>query len=334
MPAGAAWEWMEAYGLMEADPLKVHGANWRAAVNDVADRLERAIPGEWLEAELGRTSGLADRTAREIVLRGSGWGALERRREMAGQPPFCSAGLVFDDASLGEEQRPWLSLLESGEFPSRSVEEEPVAWMAQPEWRQLLEQAIHSGRSDHWLSRLHLGLMRFAAEDRAGAAEAWLHSTRLAPSAWAFRNLAEAARIDGDPARAVAFYQRAYELAPRLRPLVIEYCEALLAAARPREALDVIESLPEAIRAHSRIRLLEARAGLALGELGRVGPVLAEDFELVDLREGETSLSDLWFAYQAKQLAQEHGGPAGAPAADLESRFPPPAHLDFRVTPH
>lgn len=101
-----------------------------------------------------------------------------------------------------------------------------------------------------------------------------------------------------------------------------------------REALDAIESLPEAIRAHSRIRLLEARAGLALGELDRVGPVLAEDFELVDLREGETSLSDLWFAYQARRLAQEHGGPAHASAADLESRFPPPAHLDFRVTLH
>ena len=36
MPAGAQWEWTEAYGLMEADPGKVHGADWKAAVSDVA----------------------------------------------------------------------------------------------------------------------------------------------------------------------------------------------------------------------------------------------------------------------------------------------------------
>ena len=335
MPAGAEWEWMEAYGLIEADPVRIHGPNWELAVQEVADRLGRAIPREFLESELARTSELASRPPEEIVLRGSGWGGLERRRrEMAGEPPFCSAGLVFDDASLGEDQRPWLSLLTSGEFPCRKAEDEPGAWMAQPEWRQMLEQSIRAGRSDHWLGWLHLGLMRFAAEDRAGATEAWLHSTRLAPSAWAYRNLAEAARLDGDLPGAVAYYQRAHELAPRLRPLATEYCEALLAAARPREALEVIQSLPEATRAHSRIRLLEARAGLALGELERVAPVLAEDYELVDLREGETSLSDLWFAYQAKRLAEAEGGSGGGSREDLQSRFPPPKHLDFRVTPY
>jgi len=335
MPAGAEWDWMEAYGLMEADPAKIHGADWGRAVQEVADRLQRALPREFLDSELARTGESANRPPREIVLRGSGWGGLERRRrEIAGEPPFCSPGLAFDDASLGDEQRPWLSLLASGDFPGRPVQDEPGAWMAQPEWREMLERSIREGRSDHWLSWLHLGLMRFAADDRAGATEAWLRSTRLAPSAWAFRNLAEAARLDGDMPKAIEFYQRACELAPRLRPLVVEYCGTLLAAERPREALEVIQSLPEAIRAHSRIRLLAAQAGLALGEFEPIAPVLAEDYELVDLREGETSLSDLWFAYQAKRLAQTESASGGSLHEDLQSRFPPPKHLDFRVTPH
>jgi tetratricopeptide (TPR) repeat protein len=335
MPADAQWDWMEAYGLMEADPAKVHGPHWDAAIAEVAGRLERALPRDFLEAELDRTSELAGRPPEEIVLRGSGWGALERlRRERAGERSFCSVGLVFDDASLGDDQQPWLSLLAQGDFPSRAPDAEPGAWMVQPEWRSLLEQAIGQGRGDHWLGWLHVGLMRFAADERDPAREAWQHSTRLAPSAWAFRNLAQLARLDGDMPRAVEFYQRACQLAPPLRPLATEYCEVLLAANRPRQAIQAIQSLPEAIRAHSRIRLLEAQAGLMLGELQRVTPVLAEDFELVDLREGETSLSDLWFAYQAARLAQKGRPPADSSPEDLQSRLPPPKHLDFRVTPH
>src|SRR5215213_7172767 len=42
MPAGGQWEWTEAFGLMEADPGKVHGSDWKAAISDVDGRLQRS----------------------------------------------------------------------------------------------------------------------------------------------------------------------------------------------------------------------------------------------------------------------------------------------------
>ena len=54
MPAGAAWTWLEAYGLMEADPAVVHGDDWTAAREAVAARLDGLISRAALDAELAR----------------------------------------------------------------------------------------------------------------------------------------------------------------------------------------------------------------------------------------------------------------------------------------
>lgn len=59
-----------------------------------------------------------DRPPEAILQRGSGWGALERlHREATGEPSFCSKAQVFDEASLGEAQTPWLALLNDGAVP-------------------------------------------------------------------------------------------------------------------------------------------------------------------------------------------------------------------------
>jgi hypothetical protein len=319
MPAGARWEWMEAYGLMQADAAKVHGSDWNTAIGHVGERLQEMLPHESLEARLQQTAALAEQPPEQILLRGYGWGALERwRREAAGEAPFCSPALPFDDGSLGPDQAPWLALLEQGELPCRDPATEPGAWMVQSEWRELLQQSIATGRSDHWLGWLHLGLMHFADGNRSAARDAWQRSTELRASAWAYRNLAQLTAIEGDSAGALTFYRQAHQLLPLLQPLAVEYVQMLLETGHAREAVAVIESLPPSIRRHSRLQLLEANAGLSIGQLDRVGPILDETYELIDIREGETSLSDLWFALQAKTTGQ-------TPA-------PPPPHLDFRVT--
>ena len=275
MPAGAQWEWTEAYGLMEADPSKVHGSDWKAAVGDIGARLQRSLSPQTLEAQLRQSADFADRPPTRVLHRGSGWGALERHRRVKfGERPFCSVGLVFDDDSLGVDQAPWLSLLHYSTLSETEPSTEPGTWMIQPEWRELLEASLQEPSGNNWLAHLHLGLMYYSVGNSAAAEDAWRCSLRWCPSGWAFRNLAVLCKIKGRYDEAVSFYHKAQQLLPTLRPLLVEYCESLLAANRPEEVLALIESLPKQIGSDSRVRLLEAKAGLALDLPDRCRPIL------------------------------------------------------------
>jgi hypothetical protein len=333
MPPFAQWEWMEAYGLMEADPGKVHGGDWAAAVQEVDGQLERMLTRTSLEERLHRTSAVADRPPHRILHRGSGWGALERiRREQCGETPFCSAALVFDEDSLGSDQAPWLSLLREGALPMCEPEEEPGAWMVQPEWLTSLEISIQTPRGDHWLAHLHLGLMYYARGDVRAAKSAWQESLRRRPSGWTYRNLAALSRTEGRKAEALTHYAAAISMLPQLRPLLVEYCEYLLELGRADAALTLIDQALRAVREHSRIQLLEARAGLMLRMPDRWQKVLGDDYELVDIREGESSLTDFWFDLAKAGL--NHGSPT-IKHCQQGWRVDPalPARLDFQVAP-
>ena len=331
MPPKAEWSWMEAYGLMEADAKLVHGPDWPAAWQAVNARLNEALPQEWLEAELARTTITANRPPEEILQHGSGWGALERRRrEKAGQTPFCGDSMVFDDASLGEDQQPWLALLNERALPYRKPHELPGAWMIQPEWHKLLENAVIKGHGDNWLSWLHLGVMHFSEGKIQHARKAWERSIHLQPSAWAYRNLAVLARNENRHEGAAEMYRKAYNEMPDLLQLVIEHGQALLAAGHLAELTEMVGSLPPELKAHGRIRLLEAHAALHQHQLEKAERILGE-VELADVREGELILSDLWFGMHERRIAAAEGIPIDEELKKRVRReFTPPSWLDFR----
>ncbi len=333
MPAGAEWSWLEAYGLMEADPAVVHGPDWPAAWRLVEDRIDEMLPEAEMAAKLAWTEPLANRPPEEILQRGSGWGVLERRRRVdAGEPPFCSDALVFDDASLGEDQAPWLQLLEHGELPYREPSDLPGAWMVQTEWRRLLEDSLRDGPSYHWLGWLHLGVMHYHDGDVEAARRAWNKSLELAPSAWAYRNLAVLCNHAGQKAEAANLWVQALKMVPDLVPLAIECCLALVEADRPQETLDLLDALPEAVRRNGRVRTLETRAALAVGQLDRAEAILSGEIELTTVREGEVTLSDLWFALHERRLVEAEGVAIDDELRERVRReFPPPPHLDFRM---
>jgi tetratricopeptide (TPR) repeat protein len=334
MPNRVEWTWLEAYGLMQANPVVVHGTDWPAAYKAVEARLNAVLPQEWLESELKRGEAAAGHSPEEILHRGSGWGALERRRrEHAGERPFCSEAIIFDDASLGPDQEPWLELLQSGALPKRSPADPPGACMVQPEWHQLLQQAVDRGRGDHWLSWLHLGIMHYYTEEYRAAKQAWEKSIALEPSAWAYRNLAVLAKHQQRPAEAAELWLKARDLAPSLLPLAIECCQELLDAGQAGQLIGLIGSLPPQVRANASIRVLEARAALDTDDLRRVEAILQSDLELTNLREGDVVLSDLWFAMHEKRIAAAERVPIDEALKQRVRRdFPPPAHIDFRMS--
>ena len=333
MPPKTDWEWLEAYGLMEADAAAVHG-DWSDARREVETRLEAMAPRAELERRLREADAVLAKPPQEIVQRGAGWGTLERlRREQAGEPPFSGPALVFDDDSMGAAQSPWRALLLDGQLPAASATAEPTSYMVQPGGRALLEEAV-SDSGGHWASWYQLGLMRYAAADYEGARVAWEGSAKLEATPWVSRCLAVLAAEEEDTAVANRHYRDACGLLPDCLPLLIEAGTFLVDHGEAQAWLDIVDQLAVATRAAGRVRLLEARARLASGDFDGTEAILRDEtLAINDLREGERSLSHLWFEAHEQRLAQQLGVEADDVLKErVRAEFPLPGHLDFRMS--
>ncbi len=328
MSAGACWEWLESYGCLKADPVKVHGG-WREACACVQEALDAVLPENVLEDELRRlASGLA--APAPVRLSGSGWAALELRRRGGGDR-FPGEAALFPAESLGEEQAPWLSLLETGIFPAIAPEDTPAAYLTQREWLPLLQKAART-TSGHWHSWYQLGVMHCACGDFAAAREDFEASLRCTPNAWAKRCLAVLERMEGRLDSCANLMLDACRMLPIL-PLAIECGQALLLAGRHAAFVDFCDGLPLAMQQHGRLRALRIQAAIELEEFDLAQEMLAGDGpEICDMREGEILLSDLWIRLWMRRLAKQEGIPEDAALrARVLAEYPVPARLDFRM---
>ncbi|MET7366331.1 DUF5107 domain-containing protein [Streptomyces sp. NPDC005566] len=297
LEAGAEFSWLEAYGPLSADPAAVHGDDWAAARAETELQLARALPRADVDGAYEAWRRCADTEPGEVLATGSGWGALEVRRAGHTLP-----GTPFDRSTLGEQQAPWLELLEQGTFPQAPRVAPPGPSLVSPHWRDMLETAPAEP-----LTEYHLGIAQWHADDRAQAVRSWERGLALAPSRWPLlRCLAVAARESGQSERAADHYTEAFDdLRAERRDdgeiwtaatsaLGREAIEALLTAGRPAAARAVLEGLGPEIRVRGRFRLLEARILLAEGDTAAVRAVFDAGFEVADLREGAEVLEEIW----------------------------------------
>jgi hypothetical protein len=330
MPAGAQWSWVEAYGRIDLPPEVVHGG-WGSASAAAGRVVSDRVSQDLLESKHAAAQELVDVGPDEVLHSGSGWGALERHlRARTGEPSIELPGTPFPDTSLGAEQRAWMTALDTGQLPEYGPADFPVSLHLHPVWESVLDRATG------WAAPALIGVIKACSGDLDGARAAWIASLGRAPSAFAWRNLAALAAHTGDLATAVSGHLRALELAPTERALVIEALRTLIDAGQPGRALELVDGCPAEIREHGRVRLLEARAAARAGELARCGVILESGLEVPDLREGEDSLAELWWEYQARLAGVAAGeSPSTAPDADALARIAAtvevPAHLDFRM---
>lgn len=353
LEAGGDLSWVEAYGPLAADPSAVHGEDWAAARAEAGRRLEAALPRADVDAAYAAWLPHADTVPKDVLAAGSGWGGLEVAHGGYDLPgtPFGGSGPDRDTYSpdsyspdaYGPAQRPWLDLLNVGGMREARPEEPPGPSLVAPHWRDLLETAAPT-----WLTEYHLGVAAWHAGDRAQAVRAWERSMDRGESAWALRCLAVADLESGARERAaqrlldaVGLIDRAVFHAPvttepsvALSALAREAVEALLAADRVEDARDVLDRLPEAIRRKGRFLLLHARTLLASGDAVAAKEVFDTGFEVEDLREGELTLEEVWYAVADRLVAGEgEGAVTGDVRARARAEHPLPPRYDFRMAP-
>lgn len=331
MPPNSQWSWTEAIGLLETDPKKVHSANWGDAWRAAESALDAHLAQSKLDSFDKDFSLVTSRPPHEMLAHGSGWGSLERSlfassKDLDRVPPE----LIFDEWGLQPDQDPWIELLDSGELPETSPDSDPGHYMVQGEWRVMLERAVKEGKGDHWLSWYHLGVMRMESFDSDGAREAWKKSLEHKRSGWALRNLAVLEDREGRLEAACDLLREAWEVGPKIAPLAIEYAEMLSRLGRYDAIIELERGLSDELKRNDRIRLIWAKAAIETGRLDGIEQVFSEEFATV--REGEVTLTDLWFAYHEKRISlEEHVPINSALRKGVRRDFPPPASIDFRM---
>lgn len=325
MPPRAAWEWLEAYGAMNADPAAAHG-DWQGAKAEVAARLDELITEEELEDMLDATRAMATFPATgELMFRGSGWGALENlRREKDGQAPITPH---LDFGTVGEEQAQWVQLLEKGYLPQCDPADVPPSWMLQKEFVNLLERDVQGADICNWYAHMQYGMSLFALGKFAEALDHFTKSMSLCESPWALYGIAHIKRIFGDTPAAAVLCLRAARMRSADVSFAKEAMALLVNGGMDAEALKFAAEMPENVRTDGRVKLYIIMANIHLGNIEPAESVLYEDGGLVvaDIREGENIITEMWYLIEELK-AKRDGRDFDRESADV------PAIFDYRVT--
>ena len=355
--AGAVVDWVQAFTALRVEPEKAHGGDYRAAAGYVEDALARAIPPASLEQAL-ETGRQRAGTDAEILALGSGWGALERQRAAAGLSPpggifpeGVPPGLSFPDESIGDDERPWACLISAGRLPPRPVEAGPGSFAVDAAWESLLlrdcgDSGPDQARRRDWLTPYHLGVIAFERGETEKAEAYWRESAAVKENAWAYRNLALAALRQTAPGNgkadeALAWYKKAFDrkegrldssFAEEYIPLLIEQDRVEEAAAELAAYCNNTAGPGDAVLQGP---LLDAAARIASAHNDDAALDGIFSREPARIREGNTTLVDLWAAREIRRLVS-----AGMDRDAAETRIrkalaagepEPPQEIDFRM---
>ena len=324
MPPKTAWEWLETYGAMNADPEKAHG-DWHEARAEVESKLAAQSTEEELESILRDTKKMALTPAGELVTTGSGWGALENlRREKSGEAKVCPH---LDFGGIGGEQEQWRELLESGRFGAKAPLEVPASYISGESWTAAAEKAAHVTEELSWYSHYQYGVMLTAARRFAEAKAELSRSFELEKNPWAVYALSQIARLEGQGERSASLLLSAAAMVPGDVSMAKAALKALTDSGMYSAIPGFCAALTPETAAIPRVRLYLAGAYVKLGELKKAEDLLYEDGGMVvaDIREGEISITSLWYEIEEKKAAAE--------GREFDRKaVKPPVIFDFRMS--
>lgn len=328
MKGGATLSWMEAYGPITTNAELVHGDDWDAATGAVEKALESVCPRAKVEEIHQRAKKELDGLSGESKSIGAGWPLVQK--ELLGTK-FRDGGLHFPDSSLGSREKPWLKLIQEGSLSCPDVLEDPDSYQIGDEWEYLLADSIRKGGSKHWYGYYQYGVILAYAGKTKQAEDAFDQSIQCALNPWALRSKAVLRSFDEDDIKAADLLVEAVRMLPEPH-IAKEALQALHKAGKPQELIDLYNELPKSVQEIGRLKVLLIEALLDTEDTAGAKHILDGKIELTDVREGEVTLTDLWFRMTAMIQSQESGTKLDEVLLEqVKKESTPPAHLDFRM---
>lgn len=319
MPPNTAWEWLEGYGAIQVESEGVHG-DWHAAQKTAENYLHSLISNEAMEQMLKDTRPMAKRPAEKLLLSmNDGWGALEKyRMSLNHQDMMCNH---LDFGAMGDAQTAWKQLLDEGTMGIHNTKEIPASYTRQEDWLQLLSKALEGKDKDNWYSHYIYGTAMTALKDYQKAEQHLKRSLGLTESAWAHYAIAVNYELTEQQELCKKHMLMAYALRPDDLSLVKEVLRILYKAEDAEQTLQIFKEASPMVRENRRCQLYYAFALARAGKVLEAEELLCRDGGLVvpDIREGEESITDLWFFIQDEKQKM------GLEAREL------PAAFDFRM---
>ena len=325
MPAQSDLTFTQLFTCSSAAPDVLYGP-YESARAAMAQAAQKALPAKEVFQKHQWACRHLTLPPEELLSIGSGWGALEKlRREKACEDPVPD-GFSFPQSTLGQEQIPWVTLLKEGNLPD--AQPCSPSFQTAPEWENPLRACLQ--KTEKSVNALnHLGVLLYEKGQHAEAQELWNQSIRQQPTPLAYFCLAKALE-EGCTEPALAHMKTAFTLNPAERAYAKEYLAMLTEHGRFEAAFETFEKLEESCQANSRIRLLAAIAAAKTGRFDFVQQVLEEEHP--DIREGETTLTDLWYCLAANRLAWEKGEQWDeSHLQQARETLTPPKSIDFRM---
>jgi Tfp pilus assembly protein PilF len=322
--AGTTLEWTECLSPFAMDAKKSQNPDYPAAAAAAGSVINTQVPAESVESINGFLASLADTPIQSLLHPGTGWGNLYEQR--TGQK--ISKGLRFDRGSNDSEQ-PWQELLTDGTFSTQSLASFPKSFNVSVPWTTVLRESA-SKHGPTWLHHLHLGISLLEQEKFDAAREQFSASIALKNNAMAHRCLALIMDHNGQTDDAESTYQHAWSLSQKNPELAVEICTFLLRHQRNTSLTKFVNSLPDPVAQHERILLVSAKIALTEHRYDDVRKLLDREFSTI--REGEISLTELWFASYLQEAEQQLNRKlVDSEQKDLIQKFPPPRQIDFRM---
>lgn len=353
-PAHSKYEWTQCFGGLKLDPERLFG-DYNAAVEYFDGKLSATIDRDLIDKMNERYTSFADIPVTEDKLMhlGSGFGALEIERMKIDKDAVAPSNLCFPKSTLAKDEAPWLALLTDGKLPKASPTEAPLSYMVSEKWLPRLKALAE--KSDDWAALMHYGVAVYEyqptdvyvnksysperdREQTEIAEKAWKRSLELAPSVWCLRNLAILAERASDAELCESYYDKALAL-PGVYDdyaIVSEYLIFLNKNKKYSKAWEIYTNLPENCKCVDRVKISAATAAVKIGKSDYLDAFFAEPH--FDIREGEESLTNVWFEYCALKLAKERGieNPTEEKLAELFDEAwdscPPDYSIDFRMS--
>lgn len=293
MAPHTAWEWMERYGAVQ-----IRGQEMEKSFEELRGTVTaevKAMP-QWQEMEqiLADTKKMA-KTRAEVIRRGSGFGALEAQlREQCGDRKMEPH---LDFAGSEEDPGRWAEFLEKGTLEIPDPAELPGVYITGREFYDRLKKYVDENEETAgWYAYYQLGVLLFQKGEYEAAKKEFLRSIESQENAWACHGLASVYTVEGRKKEACSAVRIGFCLQREDLSYVKEVFRLLVMNKGFREVEELYQELDEEMQKEGRIRFFYIQALAENGREKEAYRLLRADGGLVidDIREGETSLGELW----------------------------------------